>query len=364
MSRHLILLLLPLVLLSACKENSPKIPRTTNFKPAPLEDFSDVYDEYQDDPDAEPFMGTLDGIEAMGGKLELDSLGYLIGVELIGDDIDIEDSFLGEILKIPALKKLKISSTRASRETLHGIENQSELEELWLQDTITECEDIRRLAESLPKLKRFRLRRTFNVLDEGFSSVLGMKDLQTLELITVRITGESLAVISGSDSITCLDLRECNDLLASDYRHVLEMDRLQELRVGGVIIGDNVIEIITAHSGLNKVTIAGGLVSREGIVRMFQDENFSGRIEKLEFTKFPNLDDEVFSELKNFPKLDSLVLRSIPVRGNFLEEMLNAPNGPPPIETFYFDNTFIGEDSIPLMKKFPKLKNLSIDSQF
>lgn len=350
-------------------------PKPPPLDPAPVEEFleetpwelSDLESTAENVPVEEPeqpgiidqsnFISVFESVVEIGGTLDRDKLGVVRGIDVSGNEIEVAPDLLREILLVPGLKKLRVGSPAADRETLRMIERHVELEDLGLQDTITDDDSLVRLIDALPNLKRIRLRRVFNVLDDGFTALSKKENLQVLELIAVRIDDVSLGRICDSRSLTTLDLRECNDLTFFGYEKLRNIPQLEELRVGGLIVGDHCLRIATELPNLRHLTVAGGQITPEGLAE-YVNGDAGMRLRHLELTKLPHFDDAALSVLWKSPSLKSLVIRSIPVRGDFLDSLASEAGVPYPVEIMLFERTSFDEKAYEKILGFKTLKRL------
>lgn len=296
-------------------------------------------------------------IRNAGGKLEVQNDGIVTGVEFSGDRVVPDDALLEEALGIPGLKKIRVGPGDYPRTALNKIAFQVDLEELWLEGTLTEDEDLRLYANSLPKLRRIRLRRLANVLDEGVIPLASLKELRILAIIEMRITGDSIEAISRMKSLSSLDLRDCYGLGIEDYAKLSAMPQLEELKLGGYGIGDGILERLGSFPKLNRLTLENAQVTPEGFVKFLETGDRARGMRGLELSKTPLIDDAALSNLKKCTNLRSLVIRDIPVSGIFLKELSSAGI---PLETLFMDRTHINPEAFAALPKFSRLKKINL----
>ncbi len=302
----------------------------------------------------------LEQIRKSFGTFEKDARGRVVAVDLAGGRTSVDDATLSEVLRLPDLKKLSLSGTGLSSETLRKIENLQFLEELFLQDTPTTDEEIVRLVKKRLALKRLRLRRLPHVGDRGITALAGLRELRVLALLEMPgLTTVGLAAIVEVPSVRSLDLRGNANLKADDYGLLREMKGLTELKIGGFSIDDSVLEVVVALPELNSLTIEDAKFSPEKLTALFENESFARRIKTLGFSRMlGSVNDRTLAELKRFPNLRHLLLKQILINGSFLSELKM------PLETLTLDRAMLKPQAFEEIARMTSLKKLNLSGVF
>lgn len=294
-----------------------------------------------------------------------DAEGRITGIELFSESeaeevIFRRNSLLKDAFRGCKLKKVRISAPYISIETLECLKTQTELEELHLQDSSIGGVELAEIIGRLPYLKRLTLRRLVNVLDEGIESLETLKDLKNLALIELRISGKSVDTIVKLKTLNSLDLRNCQELTFEDIAKLPELAQLQELKLAGLAVSDSALKIVSKFQKLKSVTLEEGGITNEGFVEFLKTGDVAARLQVLAISRMPSINDAGLSELKNCPNLKSLILRAIPITGDFLHDLANSTSGTPPLEVLFLDRSFFATGNFDVMQKFSKLKRLNL----
>ena len=317
-------------------------------------------------PQAEP-VEQIEQIEAVvvevvrqcGGVVVRDAkTGRIIEVNVAVNRSSVDDAAFLTIVQLTGLKKLSLSGSSLSRESLKKLESLRLLEELYLVDTITSDDDLAALCQNLKNLKRLTLRRLTKLGDQGLQSLHLLKELRNLSLLNLAIGGPGLETVSSLSLLRALDLRGCNQLSSEDYQHLSKMTALTDLKIGGASVNTEVLRTIASLPNLTGLTVEDATVPADVWEELFADPQWSDNMTSLAFARMYTINDRVLEKLSGFKKLKSLSLRAAPVRGSFVSNL--APDSPlfTSLQTLGMTKNFATAEEILQLKRFKNLKKL------
>jgi len=309
----------------------------------------------------------LETITSAFGGIERNDQGVIVGVDLAQARSSVNDEALNAVLAIRGLKKLRVAGSGISRETLVKIADQTKLEELFLQDTVVNDDDLAVILAALPNLKRLTLRRCANVTDDIAESFLARNDrqeylhgLRNLALIEMNIGRTMLETLVGSSSITALDLRDCSRLTPEDYALLAEMSQLVDLKIGGFGINDKVPEYVSPLPNLTGLTVEDAMISPDAFARMLETAAWKSKLTQLVLSRNTMLFDVGLSPIQNLPKLTRLTINGMMVTGTFLDKMAEDENTRPKLETLSLRKTLLTVDGAKALQHYRELKSLDL----
>ena len=293
------------------------------------------------------------------GGVERNDQGVVVGVDLAQARSSVNDGVLNAALTIGGLTKLRVAGSGISRETLVKIAEQTKLEELFLQDTVVEDDDLAMILTALPNLKRLTLRRCPNMTDQVAESFRAT-NLRNLALIEMNISHATLEALAGSSSITALDLRDCSRLAPEDYALLAGMPQLVDLKIGGFGINDVVLERISQLPNLAGLTVDDAMISPGGFVRMLETSAWKNKLTMLVLNRNTMLFDAGLSPIQNLPKLKRLTINGMMVTGTFLEKLAEDESTRPKLETLSLRKTLLTVDGAKALQHYRELKSLDL----
>ena len=318
-------------------------------------------EETSEQPDIQPnIQPIIQAIEEAFGAVERDADGTVIGVDLALERASATDEVLKLALTLPNLRKFRLAGGTISAETFVGMKTQSDLEELFLQDLSIRDEEFLSVVSVLPKLTRLTLRRMPHVSDTGIIPLFQIPALRQLALIEIPITGVSLQAIGETSTLAVLDVRNCSQLVADDYNHILRLPRLVDLRIGGFAVNDLCLEIVAQLPALRALTLGDSLVSAKGFETFVADSLSAGTLETLVLNRNMALNDEALLVLGNLPRLRRLTLNDAMITGAFLERLAEEEEKRPKFNDLSLRKTLLHEDRLAVLAQYPELRSLQL----
>ena len=301
-------------------------------------------------------------IENAFGSVDRDANGTIVAVDLARARSSANDNVLNAALSIHGLKKLRVAGSAISRETLAGIAKQTQLQELFLQDTVIQDDDVAAILAALPELKRLTLRRCANVTDQAAQAFHVKKDLRNLALIEMNVGRETLESLSHSQSIVALDLRDCSRITQEDYALLMvgRLTQLTDLKIGGFTINDSVLEFVAKMPKLIGLTIEDAMISPDAFAKMLETSVWKTQLRQLVLSRNTTLFDVGLSPIQYLPKLKYLTVNGMMVTGTFLTQLAENESARPHLETLALQKSFLTVDGAKALQKFTELKSLDL----
>lgn len=302
-------------------------------------------------------------VKQCGGQVVRDAkTGRITEVNVVVNRSSVDDAAFAEITKLQVLKKLSVSGSSLSEESLKKLENLVALEELYLVDTITDNSHLAILCKKLPRLKRLTLRRLTQLNDQGLESLHELKELRNLSLLNLSVGGAGLETVAALTSLRALDLRGCNQLGTDDYQCLAKMTALTDLKIGGASINADVLRTVATLPNLTGLTVEDATVTAEIWDEMFANPNWLDNMTNLAFARMYSVSDRVLEKMSGFKKLKTLSVRAVPVRGTFVANL--PPDSPlfVTLQTLGMTKNYATADEILELKRFPNLKKLDFSN--
>ena len=299
-------------------------------------------------------------IENAFGGIERNNDGVITGVDLAQARSSVNDEVLNAALTIPGLKKLRVAGSAISRETLSIIAGQTQLEELYLQDTVASDNELTLFLTALPNVKRLTLRRCAQVTDLSAESFLAENNLRNLALIEMNVGREMLETLACSRTITAIDLRDCSRLTPEDYALVAGMTQLVDLKIGGFNINDKVLEYISQLPNLTGLTVEDAMISADAFAQMLETAAWKSKLTQLVLSRNATLYDDGLLPVYSLPKLKRLTVNGMMVTGTFLAPPSENENARPKLETLSLRKAFLTADGVAALQKYHELKSLDL----
>ena len=148
---------------------------------------------------------STDWIGQLGGKVERDAAGRVIGVNLRGSWIN--DAEMIQLAAMPDLERLDLSHTRITDEGLVRL----------------------KLA---PKIRDLNLFYAEWITDQGMTAIAGWKHLRRLNVRGTRISDGTLAIVSRMTGLEALDIAH-TQVTDNGLDHLITLAHLKELAMGG-----------------------------------------------------------------------------------------------------------------------------------
>ncbi|MHB8862907.1 MAG: leucine-rich repeat domain-containing protein [Pirellulaceae bacterium] len=359
---HLLVLLLGAAALAGCREGS--IPRLTPQEPVekPGVDAGDVVQPTEPVTLTERQAQAFHRIVAAGGSMERADNGAPVALDLASERVFADDALIRDALEFPHLKQLRLAVSKAAPESVAELSRLSELEDLFLQDAPLNDSALATLLRALPQLRRLTLRRLSQVTDRALESLPDCKRLDAVALIEMSgITGRTLQTLQQVPQLRLLDVRNCGQLTTSDFSFLSALRSLEELKLGGPAINDEVLVLVAQHPLLSALSLDDAQVSSACLQRLADSHDMANRLKSISFTRCFGVTDESLHPLRAFANLDSLALRDIMLTGTFLQFVHDAADEPLPLKSLRITDAFLTDEALtPLPAMFSALTRIDL----
>ena len=299
-------------------------------------------------------------LEATSGSVERDAQGTIIGIDFVQERASATDETLKLALALPNLKKLRLSGSMISAETFLLLKTQVNIEELFLQDLTIGNEEFISVVTAFPHLRRLTLRRLSNISDAGIIPLFRFSALRQIALIEMPITGTALHAIGEATMLDAFDVRNCDQLVPDDYKHILRLRQLIDLKIGGFTVNDPCLEIVALIPALKALTLDDSLVSAKGFEQFVTDSLSADTLETLVLNRNMALADDALVAVGNFPRLQRLILGEAMTTGTFLTRLADDEQKRPPFNDLALRKMFLTEEAIASLKRYPELQGVQI----
>ena len=148
---------------------------------------------------------STDWIAELGGKIDRDGLGRVVGVNLRGSWIN--DAEMIQLAAMPNLERIDLSHTRITDEGLMRL-------------------------KPAPSILELNLYYSEWITDQGMTAIAGWKHLKRLNLRGTRISDGTLAVVSKITGLEALDIAH-TQVTDNGLDHLITLVHLKELAMGG-----------------------------------------------------------------------------------------------------------------------------------
>ena len=287
--------------------------------------------------------------------------GDIVGVDLARERASANDDVLQAALALPNLKRFRFAGGSVSAESLAGLKGQRKLTELYLQDVPIRDVDWARLQDGLAQLERLTFRRVSGLSDIELGALpQRLPRLQSLSLIEMDLTGESLVGIAKSNSIKALDIRDCGKLIAGDYRRLASMRQLNDLRIGGFAVTDDVLAALAPLSTLGGLTINDSLITAGAFEKFIAEFASADKLRTLVLCRNSSLFDASLLVFKKLPKLNRLTVDGMMVTGSFLDGLAEDEATRPKLQRLSLRKAFLSKEGAAALKKYPELRILDL----
>ncbi len=184
----------------------------------------------------------LDWVDGLGGRVDRDAGGDIVGVHLRGTWVS--DTELLDLARLPKLERLDLSHTRITDEGLLHLKPARQIKDLNLY-----------YAEQ--------------VTDQGITAIRDWKHLKRLNLRGTRVSDGSLAIVGGLTQLEALDIAY-TQFTDNGLDALVPLTQLSELAIGRSKLGKNALEVLRLLPTLESLDLggphpgAGGLRDKEG----------------------------------------------------------------------------------------------------
>jgi Leucine-rich repeat (LRR) protein len=220
----------------------------------------------------------LAAIKKLGGKVQTEESGRVVGIDLSGTQATDDDLKL--LAGFKTLRTLNLFNTKIMGPGLAHLKGLYRLEELDLSwpllgyaDAVGDSYRPRPLDEkSLKHLKGFPALRSLNLQytqlgEEGLQHLAGLKTLRELDLGLVQVTDMGLRHLQGLTELTDLDLRNApvTDGAAATLGR---LEKLRELGLSGTRIGDEGLRQLKRLAFLEELYVSGTRITDAGLAHL------------------------------------------------------------------------------------------------
>jgi internalin A len=168
-------------------------------------------------------------IEKLGGRVEHDTAGRIVAVNLRGSWIN--DPEMIELARLPDLERLDLSHTRISDEGMLNL----------------------KLA---PKIKELKLFYSEWITDQGMTAIKEWKHLKRLDLRGTRISDGTLDIVSKMAGLEALDVAH-TEVTDVGLDHLITLVNLKELAVGRGRLSNGGLVTVRMLSALRSLDLSG-----------------------------------------------------------------------------------------------------------
>lgn len=304
----------------------------------------------------------LQAVEQTGGTYDRNDKGAVNSIDLASDRVFAGESLIRSLTAFPELKRLRLSVMNASLDAFETLESLNQLTELFLQGASLSDQQLVDILAAMPRLERLGLRRIRGVSDDLLPALDELPQLKTLALIEMNdITGDTLTGLADIESLSALDLRNCGNLKTEDFQHLLKLDELTDLKVGGPAVNDQTLKVIAQHPSVSSVSIEDAQVSSQCLQCLTSPSQFAKQLRSLSFARCFGVSDETLHALRRFPNLHTLSLRDIFVTGGFIGQLGESDTAPPPLKRLIMTNGVVNDDALTALPDvFPQLERLDL----
>lgn len=186
--------------------------------------------------------GGLDWVDGLGGHVDRDTAGEIVGVHLRGTWVS--DTELLDLARLPKLELLDLSHTRITDEGLLHLKTARQIRDLNLY-----------YAEQ--------------VTDQGMTAIRDWKQLRRLNLRGTRVSDGTMAIVGSLTQLEALDIAY-TQFTDNGLDALVPLTQLKELAIGRSKLGKNALEVLRLLPTLESLDLggphpgSGGLRSKEG----------------------------------------------------------------------------------------------------
>ena len=270
---------------------------------------------------AAPFWATdTTWITKLGGKIETDSAGRIVAVNLRGAWIN--DVEMIDLARLPDLERLDLSHTRISDEGMLNLKPASKISELklyyseWITDqgltAIKEWKHLRHLdlrgtrisdgtleiVSRMPQLEALDIAHT-EVTDVGLDQLITLVNLKELSLGRGRLTNTGLVVLRMLPQLTYLDLSGARPTPPDNPQG----------RGAGAGIPEETLKALAGLKDLRVLYLGFSAITPDGLHMLGSLD----KVERLGLQGCSRVDDAALAELAKWKGLKYLDLQETPV---------------------------------------------------
>lgn len=271
----------------------------------------------------------ISALEAVDAKIERNSAGQVVSVDLRG--IPVDDGLAAAVAQLTSLEKLTVDDSAMTVEgwkTLAQLEN---LQQFDLRDCQVNNEQLLAAVAGMPKLRALRLSgksgRT-TVDDAGLAGLANCPELKALAVDGLWITVEGI-------------------------KHLTSNTKLVELYAAGTALDDNAALLLSELPALKKLRLSQSGVGTDGLTAL---ANLS--LEDLDISECSGISDEGLVVVGRMQSLKRLNLWRDTVGDAGVAHLADLTN----LEWLNLDNTHLTDAGLPHLAALTKLTFLHLGS--
>src|SRR5712692_9406126 len=172
---------------------------------------------------------SLDWVDGLGGRIDRDASGDVIGVHLRGSWVS--DTELLDLAQLPKLEFVDLSHTRITDDGLLHLKPAKQIRDLNLY-----------YAEQ--------------ITDQGMAAIRDWKNLKRLNVRGTRISDGTLAIVSGLTGLETLDIAY-TQITDNGLDGLVPLTKLKELSIGRSKLNKNALEVLRLLPTLEYLDLGG-----------------------------------------------------------------------------------------------------------
>jgi len=255
-------------------------------------------------------------VKRLGGSLEFDDAGKLVGVDLF--ECSTTDADIERLSTLTDLTTLVLWGAEITNDGVKHVNKLNKLINLTLVNTEMDDDGLRQLTD-LPHLAKLNLQRTTNMTNDGMKHVVAtFPNLQYLHILYNNITDEGVAHLKGLSKLKLLDLRGC--VVSDDgLAEIKDLPNLKSLKLRSKAISDAGMEHVKQMTKLTALGLEDSSIGDPGLVQLKDLP-----LEDFNIFRCYAVTDAGLANLEGFTKLKILSVRDTPINGSGLVHIKGA----------------------------------------
>ena len=287
-------------------------------------------------------------IKQLGGKIELDTAGRVVKVDLM--KIEISDADVQLVATLPDLQWLRLSGAGITDDSAKHLKGLQRLKMLGLLFTDMTNDGLA-CVENMTTLDALDLRGSARIGDPGLARLKKLTRLTTLKLQTTNVTDAGLDHLQGMSALTTLALEQAVLTPAGLEKVGKLFPKLEELSLlGCATVDDDGVGRLAALRRLRRLSLRGTQARGPGLAKLNAPD-----LEKLDLSQTP-ADDEAMANIARFPQLKWLNLWATQIDDKGMKHLAGLTR----LAWLNFDNTRIGNEGIKHLVGLKALKTLNL----
>ncbi|MGB9690123.1 hypothetical protein [Thermogutta sp.] len=297
------------------------------------------------------FAKIINGLFAAQAGLEFDQQGRLIGVDLAGERRSGSDAEVALVVQLPHLRRFRVAGFGVTPAGVRQLAQKTTLEELGLENTQIDDASLAAL-KNLPRLWSLNLRRSVKLTDGAITLLADFPALTHLYLLETQFSSDALEHLAQLPRLRLLDLRNCAGVNAQVLTRLAKLPQLADLRLRGYHIDDTCLAAVGRFPRLASFTLEESPATAKGLQALALLP-----LESLTLFRCTSLNDEALATaVGSWPKLRTLSLRDLPVRGTFLTQLRSRAS----LRVLNLPQTMVDDSALEALRSMPLLEELSL----